>query len=42
MSGVVASTNVVQRPKQVVDAGAAHVMLEDGTLNYHGILGENC
>lgn len=39
VSGVVASADVVRRPAGVLDAGQAHVLLEDGTLNFHGIAG---
>lgn len=39
VSGVVASADIVQRPAVVRDAGLAHPLLEDGTLNYHGIAG---
>jgi selenocysteine lyase/cysteine desulfurase len=36
---VVASADVVRRPAGVRDAGLAHLLLEDGTPNYHGIAG---
>jgi hypothetical protein len=35
----VASADIVQRPAVVRDANLAHPLLEDGTLNYHGIAG---
>ena len=39
VSGVVASADEVRRPAGVRDEGRAHLLLEDGTLNHHGIVG---
>ena len=39
VSVVVASADEVRRPAGVRDEGRAHLLLEDGTLNHHGIAG---